>query len=166
MRLLACAALALTLLSGSSARAEVARPTGPKADDIRKLLVMTGSAQLGAQVMAQLMQSMKKAMPNVPERFWADFQKEVRTDELIDLIVPVYDRHLSHDDVKALIRFYETPSGKKFVSVLPQITQESMSAGETWGRGLAERVIARLKAEEGAAGDKGDGKKSGGTKKK
>ena len=166
MRLLACAALALTLISGSAARAQVARPTGPKADDIRKLLVMTGSAQLGAQVMGQLMQSMKKAMPNVPERFWADFQKEVRTDELIDLIVPVYDRHLSHDDVKALIKFYETPSGKKFVSVLPQITQESMSAGETWGRGLAERVIARLKAEEAAGGDKGDGKKTGGTKKK
>jgi|SRR5688572_17999836 len=165
MRLLACAALALTLLSATTARAQVARPTGPKADDIRKLLVMTGSAQLGAQVMAQLMQSMKKAMPNVPERFWADFQKEVRTDELIDLIVPVYDRHLSHDDVKALIKFYETPSGKKFVSVLPQITQESMAAGENWGRGLAERVISRLKAEE----EKGSGsmeKKGGTTKKK
>lgn len=153
MRLgLLVAAVVLTL--SPLAHADVPHPTGPKADDIRKLLIMTGSAQLGTQVMGQLMGSMKKAMPNVPERFWNDFQKEVRTDELIDLIIPVYDRNLTADDIKALIKFYETPAGKKFVSVLPQITQESMTAGEGWGRGLAQKVIDRLKAEDAAASEK------------
>lgn len=138
-----------------SARAD-ADPS--KTDDIRKLLAITGSAQLGAQVMSQLMGSMKNAMPNVPEAFWTDFQKEVRTGELIDLIVPVYDRHLSADDVKTLIKFYETPTGKHFVAALPVITQESMTAGQEWGRRIAERVVTRLKAEEEKSGG-GQGKK-------
>jgi uncharacterized protein len=98
--------------------------------------------------MGQMIGSMKKAMPNVPEKFWADFIKEVRTDELVDLIVPVYDRNLTHDDVKELIRFYESPTGKKFVAVLPKITQQSMAVGETWGRDLATRVIQKLQSPQ------------------
>src|SRR6266568_3956440 len=97
-----------------------------KQKDIRKLLKITGSGELGTQVMSQMVGSMKKAMPQVPEKFWGDFLKEVRTDELI--------------------RFYESPTGKKFVSVLPKITQESMVVGEKWGRELAERVIKKLNA--------------------
>ena len=112
-----------------------------KQKDIRKLLKITGSGELGTQVMAQMIGNMKKAMPQVPEKFWADFMKEVHTDELVDLIVPVYDRNLTHDDIKELIKFYESPTGKKFVSVLPKITQESMAVGEKWGRELAQRVM-------------------------
>ena len=72
--------------------------------------------------------------------------REVHTDELIDLIVPVYDRNLTHDDVKELIRFYQSPTGRKFVSVLPKITQESMVVGEKWGRELAMKVMAKLQS--------------------
>ncbi len=121
-----------------------------KQKDIRKLLKITGSGELGQQVMGQMMTNFKKSMPQVPEKFWADFMKEVHTDELVDLIVPVYDRNLTHDDVKELIRFYETPTGKKFVSVLPKITQESMTVGEKWGRDLGMRVMVKLQAQQGA----------------
>ena len=132
-----------------------------KTDDIRKLLAITGSAQLGTQVMTQLMGTMKQSMPNVPDKFWSDFQKEVRADELIDLIVPVYDKNLSQDDVRALIKFYETPTGKRFVAALPVITQQSMTVGQEWGRGIAQRVVDRLKTEEakGAEGSKKPAKK-------
>jgi hypothetical protein len=101
--------------------------------------------------MGQMMTNFKKSMPQVPEKFWTDFMKEVHTDELVDLIVPVYDRNLTHDDVKELIRFYETPTGKKFVSVLPKITQESMTVGEKWGRDLGMRVMAKLQAQGSGA---------------
>jgi hypothetical protein len=119
-----------------------------KQKDIRKLLKMTGSGELGAQVMAQMLGNMKQSMPNVPEKFWTDFMKDVRTEELVDLIVPIYDRNLTHEDVKELIKFYDSPTGKKFVQVLPKITQESMSVGEKWGRDLAEKVIKKLQAQQ------------------
>ena len=123
-------------------------PETQKQKDIRKLLKITGSGELGTQVMGQMITNMKKAMPQVPEKFWSDFMKEVHTDELVDLIVPVYDRNLSQADVTELIRFYESPTGKKFVSVLPKITQESMGVGEKWGRDLALKVMAKLQAQQ------------------
>jgi hypothetical protein len=131
---------------------------GQKQKDIRKLLKMTGSGELGTQVMTQMIGSMKKAMPNVPEKFWNDFMKEVRTDELVDLIVPVYDRNLTHEDVKELIKFYDSPTGKKFVAVLPKITQESMVVGEKWGRELAQRVIQKLQSQSSGAAPSGPAK--------
>lgn len=114
---------------------------------IRKLLVLTGAGQLGIQVMGQLMGSFKQAMPKVPERFWADFMKEVSPDELTNLIVPIYDKHLSLAEVNEVIRFYESPVGKKLVSVLPQVTQESMEAGKVWGAQIAQRVQQRLQEQ-------------------
>jgi hypothetical protein len=144
------AAIGLIVVLGGAARAE----DTPKQKDIRKLLKITGSGELGTQVMGQMMTNMKKAMPQVPEKFWGDFMKEVRTDELVDLIVPVYDRNLTHDDIKELIRFYETPTGRKFVSVLPKITQESMAVGEKWGRDLAMRVMTKLQAQQGSGSAK------------
>jgi uncharacterized protein len=138
------ATIGLLCILGGAAHAEETQ----KQKDIRKLLKITGSGELGTQVMHQMVGSMKKAMPQVPEKFWGDFMKEVRTEELVDLIVPIYDRNLSQDDVKELIKFYETPTGKKFVSVLPKITQESMVVGEKWGRELAERVVKKLQAQE------------------
>ena len=123
-------------------------PETQKQKDIRKLLKITGSGELGTQVMGQMIGNMKKAMPQVPEKFWTDFMKEVHTDELVDLIVPVYDRNLSQADVAELIKFYESPTGKKFVSVLPKITQESMGVGEKWGRELAMKVMLKLQQQE------------------
>ena len=145
------AAIAVLGVLGGVARADSSAgqkpPETQKQKDIRKLLKITGSGELGTQVMAQMIGNMKKAMPQVPEKFWGDFMKEVHTDELIDLIVPVYDRNLSQGDITELIKFYESPTGKKFVSVLPKITQESMGVGETWGRNLAMKVMVKLQAQ-------------------
>ncbi len=116
-----------------------------KQKDIRKLLTLTGSGQLGMQVMTQMMQQFKQAKPNVPEKFWSDFMKKVRVDDLISLIVPIYDKHLSHPEVKDLIGFYQTPTGRKLVRVLPLITQESMTAGQTWGLKIGTAVAEELK---------------------
>jgi len=148
---IAVAAFAVVCVLGGAARADSSAgqkpPETQKQKDIRKLLKITGSGELGTQVMSQMIGNMKKAMPQVPEKFWGDFMKEVHTDELIDLIVPVYDRNLSQGDITELIKFYESPTGKKFVSVLPKITQESMGVGETWGRNLAMKVMVKLQAQ-------------------
>ena len=63
--------------------------------------------------MAQMIGNMKKAMPQVPEKFWADFMKEVHTDELVDLIVPVYDRNLTQGDVKRAHPFLRVADGQE-----------------------------------------------------
>ncbi len=131
----------------STARAAVDPAAAAKRKDIRRLLELSGSAKLGLQMMDQMMGQFRGMMPNVPPEFWDDFRQGVDMDDLINLIVPVYERHFTHDDVRGLIAFYESDVGRKLVSVQPAILKDSMTAGEAWGRDIAARVTERLRVK-------------------
>ena len=115
-----------------------------KIQDIRRMLVLSGSGKLGIQVMRQLLQYQRQANPEVPQEFWEEFMSEVDPNELIELIVPIYARYFSHEDVKGMILFYESPVGKKLVSVQPLITRDSMSAGQQWGMAIGRKIVRKL----------------------
>lgn len=110
---------------------------------VRKLLEVTGAAQLGKQVGDSMIDTFRK-MPNLPPGFLDRFQKNMHTDELIELIVPIYLKHYDHPTLVAVIRFYQTDAGKKMIAELPAVTAESMEAGKKWGAKLAKKTLADL----------------------
>jgi hypothetical protein len=118
-----------------------------KVKDIRRLLKATGAGELGVQAFKQVQSQFKRTFPQVPETFWTEFEKEVKADDLVEMVVPIYAKYLTHDDVKELIKFYESPVGRKLVKVQPKVMGESMQAGQKWGAAIAEKVMRRLKAE-------------------
>lgn len=119
----------------------------PKQADIRSLLTASGGGQMAIQIMNQMITPLQKAMPNVPMKFWEECARELHPDNLVNLIVPIYDRHFTHDEIKELIKFYDSPIGKKLVAELPSITQESMAAGQQIGAKIGARIHQRLKQE-------------------
>jgi hypothetical protein len=56
----------------------------------------------------------------------------------------IYHRHFSHDEIRELIRFYQTEVGKKAIQVMPKLLQESMAAGQQWGRSLMPEIRKRV----------------------
>jgi hypothetical protein len=118
-----------------------------KTADIKKLLTLTKSADLGVQMMQEMLASFRQTMPEVPDKFWLEFAGKVKTEDLIGLMVPIYERHLSHQDVIELIQFFESPAGKKLVSVQPEIMKESMLAGQAWGQQIGMEVVSELQKQ-------------------
>jgi uncharacterized protein len=57
-----------------------------------------------------------------------DMVKAFPYDELIDVMIPVYQRHLTKGDVDALVAFYSSPTGAKMLKEMPAMTAESMQA--------------------------------------
>jgi hypothetical protein len=112
---------------------------------IRRVLQLTGSAQLGPQVVNQLLGSFKTAMPQVPAAFWSDFQKEIRPDDFVNLVIPIYARHYSENDLDGLIAFYSSPLGQKVTREMPAVMSESVVVGQEWGRKLSAQILARAK---------------------
>ncbi len=128
--------------------AVIAAPAlSPKDADIRRLMELTTTSQLAGQITQQMMDSFKAAFTKVPDATWTELKKELTPEDLLAQIAGVYDRHFSHDDIKALIAFYETPLGKKLLKELPAITQESLEVGQTWGRAMGQRLMQRLEAK-------------------
>jgi hypothetical protein len=108
---------------------------------------LTGSGQLGVQVMNQMLPALKNMAPEAPEAFWTDIMAEVDIDEIEEMVIPIYQKYLTEDDVKAINAFYTTPAGKKIISVQPSIMQESMTAGQQWGQELAQRVMRKYQQQ-------------------
>lgn len=54
---------------------------------------------------------------------------DIPLDDMINAIIPIYQRHLSKTDLEEMIRFYSSPVGQKLLREQPQIIQESMQAG-------------------------------------
>lgn len=134
----------------STSRASATPPTTDKDQalkraEIRRLIELTGAAKVSVDVMRQLIAPIRASFPNVPEQFWDDFLKQVNADDLIDLVVPVYDKYYSLQDIHDLIAFYQSPVGQKTIQVLPQLSAETISAGQEWGRGLADRIMQKLR---------------------
>jgi len=162
------------LISLSAARAEVPAtttapaPSAPAAADasataapavdpakeaeIRKLLELTGTVKMTKQVMNQMVSSFRERNNGVSSEFWDRFEKEMNIQELVDKIIPVYAKYYTIDDLKAINAFYQTPAGQRVLAATPQIMQASMQIGQTWGRQVAERLIAELKEEKEKAG--------------
>ncbi len=65
--------------------------------------------------------------------------------DLEELIVPVYAKYYTDEEVTELLKFYKSPIGQKVIQKLPLITQDSYQAGAQWGKALGEKVISRLK---------------------
>lgn len=117
-----------------------------KEQDIRKLLVLTGSDKLGEQIIDQMMTTFGTDEAN--KAFWDGFRAEIDSEELIRMTIPIYDKHLTHEEIKGLIAFYQTPLGAKLIEKLPAIAQDSMAVGMKWGGEIAQKAMAKMEAQK------------------
>ncbi len=118
-----------------------------KISNIKKLLDITGSRNLSRKIINQLIDSFKSEYPQVPGKFWEAFIAELKPEEMVDEYIPIYSKYFTNEEIKGIISFYETPLGKKTLTVIPQISQESTAIGLKYGRQAAERAIEKLKSE-------------------
>jgi len=118
-----------------------------KTENIKKLLELTGSAKLGVMIADNFIKNFKSNYKDVPDDFWIEFKKQFSSDALINMLIPIYEKYYTDDDIKQLIAFYETPIGKKVISTMPLVVQESMQAGQIWGQKIGEKVVEDLKAK-------------------
>lgn len=116
---------------------------------IVKLMELAGATEVLESMKVTLKESYKRNLPDVDPAFWDEYFGELSTEGLIRLIVPVYDKHFTDEDISALIAFYESPVGRKMMGKMPLIMQESMAAGEQWGMQIGQRVQERLKERQG-----------------
>jgi len=104
-----------------------------KSDDIVKMFKLSGVDKSMNAVITQY----RQLLPNVPSAFWDKMEKKFGS-EFISKCVPIYDKYYTHDEIKQLIKFYESPIGKKSIATTPVILQESMAIGAEMGKQIAE----------------------------
>jgi uncharacterized protein len=79
------------------------------------------------------------------DKFMARANAEIP--KLLDAAVPIYDKYLSDDEIKGLIQFYQTPLGRKALSVLPQITIDMQGEGQKLGQQIGQDTMLQVLSE-------------------
>jgi hypothetical protein len=131
---------------------------------VQKLFDVMASRQQMAQMMQQMFTQMrnmnreqlKKRHPEMSDADLArrdreseDLIKNFPMDEMLNDMIPIYQRHFTKSDIDALIAFYSSPAGQKFLHETPAVTAETMRA--VYPRIEAAVDAAMKRAEQGSS---------------
>ena len=97
-----------------------------KKDVLTYIQVSGTSANFGA--------FLEPVMEQMPESNRANFKKEFEATlpSLYDKMAEVYMKHFTHDDLKKMIEFYNSPVGKKIQEKTPILIKEQGPATQEW----------------------------------
>ena len=92
-------------------------------------------AKIGAE------EGFKEKVPNAtPEqlahvdKFAESLLKGMPIDEMVDAMIPIYQKHLTKEDIDGILTFYASPVGQKLLREQPAMMQEAMQVGGEIGR--------------------------------
>jgi hypothetical protein len=125
----------------------------PSRDEVLKLMDVLGSRKqmksamdgMGDVMSRGMLDEMRKKAPNATpeqEKMMSEFIAGIRQDilsvmnqdEMLELIIPVYQKHLTRQEVKMVTDFYSSPAGQAFVQKMPIVLNEAMQVGGDYGR--------------------------------
>ena len=170
LTLLLCLAFAYPAIAQSSKPAPTESPkkqgsadslepkiSNAKAADIRKLMELAGTTTLVNQMMAGMEENVKPMVSNslppgeyrerLVDYFFEKFNQKASAPQLLELIVPIYDKYYTHEEIRGLMEFYQTPLGKKMLATLPQLVADSQAIGQKWGADLGQESMKEVLAE-------------------
>jgi hypothetical protein len=151
--------VAVAFFAGAATRGQDS-DNAAKEKKVRKLLELNGSTDLANSQFEEMCKKFSEN-PQIPQGFEKKFRELAKPSDLIEIIVPVYMKHLDDELLDGLVEFFGSPNGKKFASVQPGIMKDSQQAGMKWGTKMALKVINELQGGAPDKGDKGDKGKGG-----
>jgi uncharacterized protein len=106
---------------------------------------------LRQQMQAMSAQTIKARYPQISAaelaratRISEESLKDIPLDEILNDTIPIYQKHLTHTDVNAMIAFYSSPTGKKLMQEMPAITQEAMQVSYKRMQKQIDAVMQRV----------------------
>ena len=76
-----------------------------------------------------------------------DMMKEMPFDQMMQAMVPAFQKHFTKGDMDALIAFYSTPTGQKMLQELPAVIAEGMDAMMPIMRKSVEKMTERAQRQ-------------------
>ncbi len=131
-----CAVVASALPLG----AQEARPSGPAPGpaQLRRLLAATGEEKLVRDMSAEMLASARSAAEAAakatgkPVQGLAAIEATYEPGKLMDIVGSLYARHFNAAEIDEMIRFWESPTGKRLALLQPQIVEETREALTRW----------------------------------
>jgi hypothetical protein len=112
-------------------------------EDIERYLQVTHTREMMKQIMDAMAkqarqmarEQVSKNAQNLPpdvetrmDKMMDDMLKDFPIEEMLQAMIPVYQKHWTKADVDAMVAFYSTPTGQKILREMPATMAEAMQA--------------------------------------
>jgi hypothetical protein len=129
-----------------------AAPNDDLTKEIKKLLSITNSMNTAVVVMKATIESQRKSQNvQLPEEFYTRFIAAIDNGQiggmLENVIIKIYRQKFTKEEMQEVIKFYESPVGKKMAAESAFIASSSSTEGEKIGQYVALKIIEGLMKE-------------------
>lgn len=145
------AAIVVAGFAPDSARAQTA-PAAPSAENLAAARELVEAAKMTdnfKQVLPELLQNLKQTVvqnrPEVEKQYEALMPRfnqaaTQRLNELSDTMATIYARNFSVDELHDITAFFRSPTGQKYLQLVPTLTKQSVAAGQQFGQEIVQEV--------------------------
>ena len=139
-----------------SKQAPPASPTPEHVAKARRLILATGISRsfqiIVPEFMDQIGNTLTQARPDLVhdmiitlEELRPEFERQ--SDEMIDLSAKIYATLLSEKDLDAILAFYDSEAGKKYVAAQSLYINQLIPGSQAWQQKIAINMMARVRQE-------------------
>jgi len=109
---------------------------------LEQLMVLTGVLDHAPASMQAVTADLRAKYPEVPPALWDNYAARINDHaSLLRLYAPIYRRHVSNADARALADFFRSPLGSRYLAALAQITRDTDSAAKAWAVSVANDLL-------------------------
>jgi hypothetical protein len=116
-----------------------------KLQDIRRYFVLTNAAETIFADIKNAAELQRRGNPQITDEFWKELFSELKPGEIVERLVPIYDKNFSHDEIKAWNQFFESPAGQVFIKKQPEVINEGNIVGQAYVQEVGGPILRRLR---------------------
>ncbi|MDY7022719.1 MAG: DUF2059 domain-containing protein [Cyanobacteriota bacterium] len=110
---------------------------------------LIGTEQLSPQERQQMATQLNQEMSRILQKYNRMFLERIDYQQIVEEVYyPLYDKYFTEDDLRVLIDFYKSPTGRKTIEVMPQLLQESIQRTTEVIGSTVTRIMQEIIAEE------------------
>jgi uncharacterized protein len=150
-------ASALVAMAGMPRTEEAGKPPSANAVKMaREIIELKGSGGLVAPLVAGVIERVKalhlQTNPNLRkdlDEVAISLRKQFapRVGELLNEIAKFYASAFTEPELKEVLTFYRTPTGKKMIAIEPDLLADAFQGLKGWQEDFGEEVLARFRTE-------------------
>jgi hypothetical protein len=136
--------------------APVAAPTASHLAAARELIEINGIAQSFSMAVPQFFDQIGRTLSEGKPDLEADLSQvfvqlkpefDKRADDLTDKAALLYTQLLSEEDLKAIVAFFKSEPGKKYIQTQSSFMKDIIVTMEAWREQVATDMMTRVRAE-------------------
>jgi hypothetical protein len=150
------ATIAVALVAFIPAAHPQPKPSTAAMTTAHELINVTGATALFTPLIAGVIEQAKILYLQQDPALAKDLNEiaaKMRTDlsprfsELTNEVATLYASHFTEDELKQILKFYQSPVGKKLLSQQTIVVEASMKFAQSWANKLSDEVVAKMRQE-------------------